>query len=249
MKQKATLLLTALALPMAHTANAQLPTVNGGQIIHRAQPSGIQLPALGMTPQITNPQANGSLQKKPGTIRIGVVEPKAQIGQGSSEANIAEPLRGTIVQYLSGPTFEVIPITAMLPIQIDAEVKQKQCDYVLYSNISQKTTGSGMKMLTKALPLVSMVPMVGAVGGMAGAIAAGAAATGAVGMSGAVRAKSEVTFDYKLLSPGSDTPVLANSVKARAKADNEDILTPLIEQAASAVLGEIAKRTSAAGSL
>ncbi len=184
--------------------------------------------------------------RKPGTVRIGVVQPKAQMGQGNSGVNVAEPLRVIVMQYLSGPAVQVIPIAAMMPTQIDAEMKEKECDYVLFSSISQKMSGGGFGMMQKAMPYASMIPMVGAVGGMATMVAgsaAGAAMSGAAGLSGSVKAKSEVTYDYRLIAPGSSTPVLANSVKAKAKRDGDDIVTPLIEQAAGAILAQVAKKT------
>jgi hypothetical protein len=185
-----------------------------------------------------------SAPKKPGTIRIGVVQPQAQMGQGNSGMNVAEPLRATIIQYMSGPAFDVVPIAAMLPVQIEAEVKQKECDYVMYSSISQKTS-SNMGMFKKAMPMASMIPMVGMAGGVAGMVAssaAGVAMSSAAGIAGGVKAKSEVSFEYKLMALGNTTPVLANASKAKAKQDGEDVITPLIAQADSAILAELSKK-------
>ncbi len=183
--------------------------------------------------------------KKPGIVRIGIAQPKAQMGQGNTGVNVAEPLRSAMIQYLGGPALEVVPIAAMLPTQIDAEMKQKECDYVLYSSISQKMNGGSFGMLQKAMPFASMIPMVGMAGGMAGAVAgtaAGAAMSGAAGMTGSIKAKSEVTLEYRLLAAGSSAPVLANSMKAKAKQDGEDIVTPLIEQAAGAILAKVQEK-------
>ena len=179
--------------------------------------------------------------KKPGVVRIGVVEPKAQMGQGNSGINVAEPIRSTIMQYLSGPSLEVIPLAAMLSSQIDAEAKAKDCDYVLYSAISQKTKGGAMSFLKKAGPLTSMIPMVGMAGSMTGAMAGAAAGTAASSVAGTVKAKSEVTFGYQLAVPGNTTAVLANTEKAKAKQDGEDVITPLIEQAATAIVAQVTK--------
>lgn len=184
-------------------------------------------------------------QKKPGVLRIGVVRPKAQMGQGNSGADVADPLRATIIQYLSGPAFDVVPIGAMIPAQIEAETKQKECDYVLYSSISQKMNTGGFGMLRKAMPMASMIPMVGMATGVAGMVAssaAGAAMSGAGGLAGSVKAKSEVTFQYNLTTPGNSASVLTKSATAKAKQDGEDIVTPLIEQAATAVLAELGKK-------
>jgi hypothetical protein len=198
----------------------------------------------GVTPGASVPSSPVG-QKKPGIVRIGVVQPKAQMGQGNSGANVAESLRLVTIQYLSGPALDVIPIAAMLPAQIEAEMKQKECDYLLYSSISQKMKSGGFGMLQRAMPMANMIPMVGAVGGIAGAMAssaAGVAMSGAAGLSGSIKAKSELTYQYRLVAPGTSTSVLANSIKAKAKQDGEDIVTPLIEQAAGAILAEVGRK-------
>jgi hypothetical protein len=196
-------------------------------------------PAATVAPTMAGGQALAP--KKPGLIRIGVLEPKAQMGAGNASGNVPEAIRTTLIQYLSGPMIEVTPITAKLAMQIDAEIQQKECDLVLYTSISQKLNSGGMGMLKKAMPMASMIPMVGLAGGMAGAAAAagGAATTAAGGLAGVannVKAKAEVTFEYKLVAPGSANVSLANTATAKAKADGEDIVTPLIEQAATAIL-------------
>ncbi len=185
--------------------------------------------------------------KKPGVPRIGVVEPKAQMGQGNSGANVAEPIRAAIEQYLNGPAVEVISLNAMLPSQIEAEARQQDCDYILYASVSQKMNSGGMGFLKKAAPFTSMVPMVGmmgAAGSMTGAMAgmaAGSAMSSAASVAGTVKAKAEVTFDYKLVVPGG-APVAGSTLKAKAKEDGQDVITPLIEQADEAILTELAKR-------
>jgi hypothetical protein len=152
-----------------------------------------------------------------------------------------------INQYLNGPSEEIIALSALLSSQIDAEAKVKECDYVLYSTISEKMGGSGAAgFLRKASPMASMIPLAGLAGGravaMGGAVAGTAAAGAAASAASTVRAKSEVTFDYKLMVPGNDTPVLANTEKAKAKEDGEDVISPIIERAATAILAEVAKK-------
>jgi hypothetical protein len=216
-----------------------------------AQGQGAVAPnALGAFPQ--NAVAAGGVApqaplgaKKPGVIRIGVVQPKAQMGQGNSGANVAEPIRNTIVQYLTGPAQEVVPLGAMIPTQIEAEATSKQCDYILYSSIAQKIGGGGFSMLKKVGSMSSMVPGVGMMtGSMTGAMTAAAASsvmTGAASAASTVKAKSDVTFEYKLIAPGADKPLVANTEKVKAKEDGEDVITPLIEQAATAILDTITK--------
>jgi hypothetical protein len=179
-------------------------------------------------------------------IRIGVVQPKAQMGQGNSGANVAEPILSMLSQYLKGPAQEIVPLSAMLSSQIDAEAKANECDYVLFSTISQKLGGGGAaSFLKKAGPMTSMIPVVGRAGGVSGAVAGavtGTAVSSAASVASTVKAKSEITFEYKLMIPGNDVPVLANTEKAKAKEDGEDIISPLMEQAATAIVAELTKK-------
>jgi hypothetical protein len=97
-------------------------------------------------------------------------------------------------------------------------------------------------MLVAVAPVL---PMVGMTGGIAGAVAAGAvstAATGAAGLATHVKAKDEITFEYRLVPTSGQTAPLANSASAKAKRDGEDVLTPLIEQAASSIVAHLTKK-------
>jgi hypothetical protein len=51
-----------------------------------------------------------------------------------------------------------------------------------------------------------------------------------------------VLIEYKPCAAGVATPRLAQSLKAKAKQDGEDILSPLIEKAATALLNEVTKK-------
>jgi len=188
--------------------------------------------------------------KQPGKIRIGVATPKADMGQGFTGGDAAEPIRNTLILSLSGPAIEVTPLTSRIQQQIDLEAKQKECDFVLYSSLTEKRGGSSGfgSMLSKAAPMASMIPMVGMAGGMAGVMAgamAGQVASTAImtasNLSTGVKAKDEVTFEFKLIAPANATPALANIGKAKAAKNGEDVITPLLEQAATAVLTEATK--------
>src|SRR5689334_3174225 len=91
------------------------------------------------------PQAAAPPPPPPKT-KICLVLPKAQLGQGTTGADVAEPVRATLTAYLGGPATELIPLSARIPIQIDAEAQQTGCEYVLYSSVTQKKGGSFSKM-------------------------------------------------------------------------------------------------------
>jgi hypothetical protein len=209
--------------------------------------------------------ASGMAAKKAATVppppppktKICLVLPKAQLGQGSSGADVAEPVRATLTAYLGGPATELIPLNARIPIQIDAEAQEIGCEYVLYSSVTQKKGGGFGKMLSAAAPLAGMAGMggMGNYGAMMAGQAVAQAATSAAAQSaqqeamealgGAARSNikkgDQITLEYKLVKPGDAQAVVAQSGVAKAKENGEDLVSPLIEQAATAVLTAISQ--------
>ena len=98
--------------------------------------------------------------KKEGTIRIGIVTIKAQLKQDGVEQDVSEIIRTRWYSFLNGPAVEVVPIESRVPAQVNIEAEQKQCDYVLYSAVSQKAKASlfgsllgvAVPVLTSAIP-------------------------------------------------------------------------------------------------
>jgi hypothetical protein len=183
--------------------------------------------------------------KKPGVVRIGITMPKAQMGQNAQGSSAGEPLRVMLTQYLAGPSVETIAIVALLPDQIEAEAKSRQCDFVVYSSLSQKKQAGGMGFLKNASGLANMIPMVGMANGMSGAIAASsvaASASQAASLSSGVKAKSDIVLEYHMNAPGNASPVLNTTLDAKATADGEDLITPLVEKEATAIMAEVSKK-------
>ncbi len=198
----------------------------------------------------------------PPKTKICLVLPKAQLGQGTSGEDVAEPVRATLTAYLGGPATELIPLTARVPIQIDAEAQVMSCDYVLYSSVTQKKGGGFGKMLAAAAPIATMAGGMGGMGGNYGAMMAGQAvaqaATSAAAQSaqqdamealgGAAKSNikkgDQITLEYKLVKPGVAEPIAAQSAVAKAKESGEDLVSPLIEQAATQVLTVISQPTA-----
>ena len=204
------------------------------------------------------PQALGP--KAAGKIRIGIAPPDAQVGQGSNAgADNSTPIRNAVVALMSGPAVEIAALDSHIPMQVQAEAQQKQCDYILYSAVTVKhTTGSGFgKFMKLAGPVASMTPMGMMAHGMGGAIAAqtaGMAAQAAsqaaqqqamsqlAGFNGQIKSKDDVTVQYQLVQTGQATPLVQNALAGKAKTDGEDVLTPLLQQAATTVLTEVSKK-------
>ena len=211
------------------------------------------LGALAMT---ASAQSAGSA-KAPGSIRIGVAPSEAQLGQGNNaQGDYGTPIRNSIVLLMSGPAVDIIPLDSHLSMQLQAEASQKQCDYVLYSNVVVKHRGGGGfgKMLKMAAPAAGMLGMAGGMGGAMAGQAAGMAAMAAAqsaqqqamnhlaGFNGQIKSKDDVTVAFRLQETGQDKPRLQSSLNAKAQSDGEDVMTPLLLKAADAVLTEVSKK-------
>ena len=183
--------------------------------------------------------------KKPGVVRVGVVMPKATAAEGIDTNTLAGAVQNTLVNYLSGPAIEVVQLQARLPVQAESEAKQKECDYVLYTTVAHKKGGGGGfgSFMRKAAPVAgSVVPYGGTAGSAVAHTVATAAIYTAADFSANVKSKDELTLDYRLQGAAGGAPVVARQLKAKAKADGEDLITQLVEQAATAVLSEATKK-------
>lgn len=187
--------------------------------------------------------SNGTIgAKKEGTIRIGLAAAKTgSVGEGITAADLSAAVQNTLASYLKVPNVEVITLEARLASAIDAEAKQKECDYVIYTNVSHKKGGGGFGMFKSIAPVLgSVVPMAGAgsvAGHVAGTVASHAIIT-AASVSGNVKSKDEITLDLKLNKTGG-AAAFAKVYKAKAKSDGEDIISSVVEQAAQAIVTTI----------
>ncbi|MBV8896694.1 MAG: hypothetical protein JO051_09295 [Acidobacteriaceae bacterium] len=182
--------------------------------------------------------------KKPGVIRIGVLMPRSDLGT-PGDLSAGEPIRTAERQLLASTKTEAVRINALLPAQALEEAKALECDYLLTSSVSQKVkTGGfgGLRALGAMAPMAGMVPKVGAAGMMSAMNLASTAehAMSIAASTSAVKAKAEVTFEYSLSSVAGSA-VVSDSEKAKAKTDGEDVLSPMIQQAATHILASITK--------
>jgi hypothetical protein len=188
------------------------------------------------------------------TVRIGIVLPRAQLGQGNAGQDVAEPVRQLIMSYMAGPVLELVPLQARIPAQIEAEARSLNVTHVLYSTVEQKKgRGGAGGILGKMGPMAGMLPGLGAAGGVSDALVssvatqaistatAQAAQEQALGsltqaQTGSVKAKDEITLAYQLVTLSGAKPVLEASLQAKATQDGEDLLSRLVEQLATAAV-------------
>lgn len=189
--------------------------------------------------------ANSSTPRKPGVIRIGIMLPKVQLTSGDT-TQAAETLRKSFAGYLNAPAIEVVTLSAQAPAQALDEARQSQCDYILSASMNVKKGGGG-SMFGKAIGNIA--------GSAAGHIPGGGSATTGAARSAAItgvyttaaiastiKAKDELSLEYKLDSVETSKTVLSNTAKAKAKSDGEDILTPIVETSARSIVATVTKK-------
>jgi hypothetical protein len=183
--------------------------------------------------------------KKEGIIRLGLASVKTgAVGEGLSATDLAAAIENTLTEYLNGTKVELVEIEAKLPSAIIDEAQSKECDYIILANVSHKKGGGGFGMFKKMAPVLGSVVPVAGVGSTAGQVAGHVAATAiytAANFAGNVKAKDEITLDIKLQSAIDNSSPFAKQYKGKAKSDGEDIISPMIEQAAQAIIEAVFK--------
>src|SRR5262249_2851530 len=81
--------------------------------------------------------------KRAGVIRLGIASVKTgNVAEGMNANELALAVRNSLLEQLKGTTIEAVPIEAT-GAAIQAEAQQKECDYVVYANVSHKKGGGG----------------------------------------------------------------------------------------------------------
>jgi hypothetical protein len=196
---------------------------------------------------ITSPVVH---QKKPGSVRIGLVTVRTHLKQFATNNDVADAVRAGWYSFLDGPAVEVVYIDSRLPIQINMEAEQQGCDYVIYSTVTQKGRSNVLgTMLTVAVPVAAAaIPInVGSVG--ASAIrnsvqygATNAAKEMATKAAVQVASRDKVTLEYSLVKVDGKQPMVTKTLKAKAKSDGDDVYSSLIEQASEQILETTLKK-------
>jgi hypothetical protein len=178
--------------------------------------------------------------KKPGAVRVGIVTPSAKMSGGVPPETAAEAVRNTFAGFIKGTSIEVVALVATDPDVAFAEAKQNQCDYVLFSGLTQKKGGGMFGKIAGGIASTagSAIPY----GGSAGEVAARTAVYTTATIATSVKAKDEVSLEYRLYSINdSARPLIGTTEKAKAKSDGEDVITPLVERASQAIVATVRK--------
>ena len=184
--------------------------------------------------------------KKAGVVRIGVTYFKTSaVGEGMNATDLSNVIQNTIAEYLKMPNIELVQLEAKLPSAATAEAAQKECDFVIFGTVSHKNGGGGFggmfsKVIAPTIGQTGIGHTGSTVGNVAGQVAT-VAIVSAGKMAANVKNKDTMTLDLDLQT-ASGSAVLNKQFKTKAKSDGEDIISPLSEQAAQAIVTATGKK-------
>ncbi|HEX9962840.1 MAG TPA: hypothetical protein VGB00_18050 [Pyrinomonadaceae bacterium] len=155
-------------------------------------------------------------------VRVGIALPKANFfEEGVSSVQMAASIREIIGARFKGSGVEIIALDARLPQAIINEAVEKSCFYVLQTTVSRKRSGAKLNSLSPVTSLSASAQTV---------------LYTAADLASTTKSKDEFTFEYSLISIDDNAVKAKNSFTTKAKADGEDILSPVIEKMMQAVL-------------
>lgn len=166
-------------------------------------------------------QAEAPLPENSMAVRIGVALPKANFFEdGVNSVQMAMSIRGIINTRFAGSGVEMTALDARLPQAIADEAREKSCFYVLQITVLRKRSGSKLNSLAPVNLRAGEQTVLYT----------------AADLASTTKAKDEFTFEYSLISTDDNAVKAKNSFKTKAKADGEDVLSPVIEKMTQAVL-------------
>ena len=158
----------------------------------------------------------------------------------------AEAVRNAFASYLNGPTIEVVMLSARLPALAIDEARQSQCDYVLSSALQVKKGGGGGSLFGRAMGNIAGQAAGHIPGG--GSAATGAARSAAIGgvyttaaIASSIKARDEVSLDYRLDAVQNSATVVSAKNKSKANVDGEDVVTALVTKTAESIVAAVRK--------
>jgi hypothetical protein len=173
--------------------------------------------------------------------RICLAPTSVESTSGSANAAI-DAARETFTAYLTGPSLEAKPLQARLASQVREEARQTGCPYLLLTTLKHEHKRGGGGILGRAAAGAVQqgaweagVASGSTAGRIAGGAAYGAAGQAAYSYAVSIHDKDELTLGYRLESPDGAV-LLERKDKAKAKSDGQDLLTPLVQAAAEAVV-------------
>jgi hypothetical protein len=166
--------------------------------------------------------------KQPSVIRIGIITPTADMGQGFEGIDAGQIVQQAFLDKLKADKIEAVPISSGVLIQ--EEAKMKQCDYLLYADVKRKKGGGGFM---KQMVLSNLAGLAGNAAGAA------ASAASSASMSGRLKNKDEITLEYHLNSSSGSSAIASTTLKKKAEKDGDDVLSPMIDEVSGNIISSL----------
>lgn len=189
--------------------------------------------------------ANAATAQAPDSIRICLAPATVE---ASANADVAvEAVRATFTTFLTGPSIKGEPLKARLESQAREEARQAGCPYILLTTLKlvSKRSGGGVLGQVAAGAVRQGVAEAGVVSGSAAGRVASSAVYAGVSQASLnyavnIRKKDELTLGYRL-ETAAGAVVAEKRDKRNARSDGEDLLTPLVQRAAEAIVTVVRK--------
>lgn len=213
----------------------------GGGFVNEAPAAPPEPPASSSLapPMAGVPPGQLATEKKTGVIRIGIAAPLAEMGDAWEGGDTSAAVRNTLAVALKTDNVETVILDSGLA---EMEAKQKQCDYIFYSKVTRKKGGGMFGGMLAPMIVGAAAGMIPGVGGIVASVATSVIMTTTI--SGGFKSKDEVGFEYRVVGTDGATLIPATQGKLKAKKNGDDVLTPQLQQAATATLAKAVKPQS-----
>ena len=178
--------------------------------------------------------------------RICLAPASVEAGTTNGTAAI-DATRENFLSFLTGPTLKAEALKARLSSQVKEEARQASCPFLLLTTVklvSKRGRSNVLGQVAAGAVREGAYAAGAATGSTAGRIAgtavSGAANQAAYNYAVGIHSKDELTLVYRL--EAADGTVLVEKKESRkAKADGEDLLTPLIQNASEQIVAAAKK--------
>ncbi len=175
------------------------------------------------------------------TSRICLAPASVEASSGDA-TTAANAVRDAFTSFLTGPSLHPQVLSARLASQVREEARQASCPYLLLTTLKHERKRRGGSMLGRIAAGAAQQGAweAGASSGSTAGRIAGHAAYGAAGQAAydyavSVHEKDQITLGYRLES-GDGRVLVEKTDKRKAKSNGEDLLTPMVQQAAEAIV-------------
>jgi hypothetical protein len=152
-------------------------------------------------------------------------------------------VRELVATFLRGPSAQVVMLDTRLTPHALEEARQKSCGHVLTMKLTRKRGGGSLfgRILGQAGSTAAWsIPG----GSVASAVARGVTAAAAQAVSDvalSTKAKDEMRLAFTVTSLDGRPALGPKTEAAKAKTNGEDLLTPLAQRAAEAIVAKLSK--------